>query len=310
MAAVLGICLVAQIVVWGAVHFSELRKTELKAPVVDRPATVVVSSGMAMAEPAVEPARSLVVPQPVTEDPSDSTRAVAEQPVATRVPPPIEQVNPNIVPARGDWWMRSFATIVQTVGIMAALMLMILLFQGVTISGGGGVPGVEMAVTAMSWGLVIGLLCLPLRGILPGVAYGGVFESYAALVEASEAYRAGLTNAPSGLEIYGLRLALPILLLAGLVAVVIRFYIGIERGILVTNISQLDEKLEREIRAMKLGALAMPRAVGALNQAIGETVLGPAAVPMVVEPEPVEEAPPPRRSMKDPPSGRPLKRPI
>lgn len=310
MAAVLGICLVAQIVVWGAVHFSELRRTELKAPVVDRPATVVVGSGMAMAEPVVEPGRSLMAGHSPAIEPADTAGAGAEPAVVSRVPPPIERVNPNIVPARGDWWMRSFATIVQTVGIMAALMLMVLLFQGVTVSGGGGVPGVEMAVTSMSWGLVIGLLCLPLRGILPGVAYGGVFESYAVLVEASEAYRAAATNAPSGLEIYALRLALPILLLIGLVAVVIRFYIGIERGIMVTSISQLDEKLEREIRAMKLGALAMPRAVGALNQAIGETVLGPAAVPMVVEPDPVEEPPPPRRSMKDPPSGRPLKRPI
>jgi hypothetical protein len=63
-------------------------------------------------------------------------------------------------------------------------------------------------------------------------------------------------------------------MLGALAVVVVRFRIGIEQGVIVTHASQLDEKLEREIRERKLGELSQPRAVGALNQAIGLTTGG------------------------------------
>ena len=77
----------------------------------------------------------------------------------------------------------------------------------------------------------------------------------------------GFVSAGALAKLVGLSLAVAI---AGLAAAVIRFRVGVEHGVIVTNVSQLDEKLESEIRGMKMGQLSSPRSVGALNTAIGD----------------------------------------
>ena len=50
------------------------------------------------------------------------------------------------------------------------------------------------------------------------------------------------------------------------------FRAGVERGVIITSASQLDQAVEREASALARegGVAAGPRAVGALNRAIGE----------------------------------------
>ncbi|MEO1129783.1 MAG: hypothetical protein AAFX05_08780, partial [Planctomycetota bacterium] len=189
------------------------------------------------------------------------------------------------VPGRGGILLERSAHVVQTLGIISVVGLTILMLQAVVIAGGGNVPGVEMAVTASSWTLVIAALALPWSALLSTFVFPGVFQSYDTLVASSEAFRLAGERA-NPLAYYSMHVLLPLLLLGGAAAAVIRFRMGVERGVIATHASQLDEKLEREIRARKLGELATPRAVGALNQAIG------LPAPQRPEPElPVEPAP-------------------
>ena len=240
-AGVLAVALTAQILVWSFVHFTDVRTKEL-APASGASAPVVVASS-----------------------PESGTLAADRG------------VDPNTVQSAGDIKLRRIAALVQTVGVLSCLILMVLMMQGVSIAGGSNVPGLEMAVTASTWVLIISALSLPLGKLLPEVAYPGVFLSYESLVAESAAVR---TTGSGGFAFFGLHLFLPLLMIAGLAASVLRFRAGVEHGVIVTNVSQLDEKVENEIRSMKLGQLSSPRSVGALNQAIGDDASHPSPSPM------------------------------
>ena len=272
-ALALGVALAAQVVVWAMVHFTDVRTAEVDAQAA--PDMRVVTS-------------------------AEAAKKIAEAPVGEGDGPAAV----NTVPSRNDVILRSTAPIVQTFGVIAALLLSILMWQAMAVCGGANMPGVERAVTAGTLTHLIVLLALPLGAVLPDTTYHGVFASYAKMVEASEALRAGGEHGPSGLVFYGMHFFLPGTLLIGLIVVVLRFRAGIEAGVIVTSVSQLDERIEREIRAAKLGQLAAPRAVGALNAAIGEQPEPePPPAPAAIRPrsvEPVAVAPPAFRSAEAP----------
>lgn len=280
-ALALGVALLGQVLVWSFVHFTEMRIVELR-PVEEQSAPQVVPS-------RVQAGRSL------------AHSGVAPD-VANRVP-----VAVNTVPGAGDVLLRRTSGVVQTMGVLSAALLVLLMLQGVSIAGGANVPGVEFAVTGATWTLIVAMLAMPLRAVLPSVVYPGVFVGYEELVFASERYRLGAAGAPGALGFYGLHALLPVLMLGGLAAAVLRFRAGIERGVIVTNVSQLDEKLEREIRSMKLGQLSTPRAMGALHQAIGADHVPEGGYEE--EDEPLERPGTGERGMRPSP-GSPVRRPI
>ena len=253
-AAALALCLLTQVVVWSVVHFTEVRVTTLAPQTVDGPLQVVRASPApaAKAESGAEAADS----------PSEPAARATEHVEATGV-------EVNQVTAASDLILRRASAITQSLGVIIAILFGALMFQGVTVAGGASTPGVERAVTASTWSLLIVLLVLPLASILPSLPFKGVFVSYDDMVRASDAYRTGAPGAPGWLGFFGFNLIVPVTLVLALILVVWRFRSGIEAGVIVTNMSQLDEKLDREIRSMKLGQLAQPRALGALHAAIG-----------------------------------------
>ncbi|MDX2114943.1 MAG: hypothetical protein SFZ24_04880 [Planctomycetota bacterium] len=246
-AAVLALALAAQTAVWMAVHFTDAR-VERVAP-----------------DPAAPEAPPRVVRSTSPRTADEQARRTAE---ALREDQPA-RAEVNIAPGATDALIRRITTLVQAAGVISALLLSVLLLQGVVIAAGAQVPGVERAVTATSLTLLIVLLALPLGRLLPELSYGGVFTAYDTLVAESAAVRAARSDAPPVLTLYATRLFMPLALLAGLIFSTLRFRAGIEAGFIVTAVSELDERVEREIRAAKLGQLAVPRAVGALNMAIG-----------------------------------------
>jgi hypothetical protein len=248
-AVALGLALVGQVVVWATVHYTDARLTDV-APASDgREGPLVVK---APAKPAASSSRS---PEALGAIPS-----LAEA---------------NHVPGERDAVLRRIAGFVQAVGVIASVLLAALMMQGVFLAGATAVPGVERAVSAASVAMVIALVCLPLSGLLPGVAFRGVFGPYAELVEASGRVRSGGPDAPPSIVFFGAFLVMPAAVLAALLQCVFRFRSGIEQGYIVTSVSEIEEKLEREIRSMKTGQLAVPRAVGALNMALGAPVAEP-----------------------------------
>ncbi|HBS28064.1 MAG TPA: hypothetical protein DEB06_01125 [Phycisphaerales bacterium] len=246
-AAVLSLCLIAQVGVWAVVHFTDARLTHV-APAPDGAAPLrVVRSA----------------PSPLDETPDAGAKA-------TQALTPVDAAEVNQVPGQTHVRLRRLSGLVQSIGVIASLVFAALAFQGVMIAGGAALPGVEKVVTAGSWAMVIALVCAPISSVLPTVPFSGVFVGYEGMVQASASVRTGVEGAPGPMGYYAWNLLTPVVLLAGIALVLWRFRAGVEAGVIVTSISQLDEKLESEIRNMRLGQLSSPRAMGALNAALGD----------------------------------------
>lgn len=230
-------CLLLQVLVWAFVHYTDVQWAETEVRNAHQQEVVVG------AEDAARPA--------------PDTKAGA--------------VDINRVESRNGRILRATSAIVQTCGIISVTSLAILMLLAVVIAGGQGIPGVEIIVTAATWSLIIAGFSLPLGSLFPDALYPGVFLSVDQLTIVAEQVHAEAPGAPSGAVYYFTRLILPAALMVGLLLIVIRFRSGVEAGIIVTNVSQLDEKLEKEIRSRRLGELSTPRAVGALHSAIGES---------------------------------------
>lgn len=241
-AAMVALALAGQITVWALVHFTDVRMTRVEPEIAPESLRVVQSNPLPPAKPTA----------------ADLTASFLRSEI-------------NTVPGEADVLLRRLSAVTRSLGVLASILLGILVFQSVLLAGGSAVPGVERIVTAATLIFGVVLLCVPMSALVPDFPFRGVFVSYASLVEEASAYRAGLPEAPRPLAYFATHLLMPGAVLLTLLAAVARFRAGVGAGIIVTSVSELDEKLEREIRAMKMGEVAMPRAVGALNMAIGDS---------------------------------------
>lgn len=176
--------------------------------------------------------------------------------------------DPNLgISSRGVQLART-AGVTTTVGLLAVLLMASLVVVGTVVAGGGAIPGVEKAVAATVWSLVLVLLSLPWRDILPSTMLPGVFTGYEALV--------------LGVQQYGTGGELVRFVMLPIVAIVITAYVclafrsGVQRGIIYTSVSEIDEALEREMASIRKRGVSqtMPRAVGALHRAVGDGGVG------------------------------------
>ena len=265
-ALTLSLALVAQVGVWCFVHFTEVRVENVADPEDKRQNFEVVTSPEVGTLSGVSAAQGK---ENIEREPA-RTLDQKTKPEKT-VQKSAEPIDPNVVSSANDARLRSTAGVVQAVGILAALMLVVLMLQGVVVAGGGGVPGVEMAVSGATWSLIIGLLATPLNNIVPSAPFTGVFMSYDVMVSSSEAFRAKSFGAPGPFGFYMMHVVLPLLMLGGVAAAGLRFRAGIEQGVIATSVSEAEERIEREIRSRKrLGEAANTKAAGALTQTMGQ----------------------------------------
>jgi hypothetical protein len=248
-AMVVCLCAVVQMLVFGFVHFTEVRWEKPRHTVSALTYSVVKSGDGAVPVAAAAPAtRQLSQWEPTLNTASD---------------------------------------LAVSVGVIATLVLAVMCALGVFIAGASAVPGVQHAVSAASWALLLALGGVPWRDIMPSIPFPGVFGDYLAMVATSDAVTAG---AGSQVKLYAVYLLAPLASLAGSIMVLARFRAGVAQGIIIQSVSELDERLEREmagIRARGVAASA-PRAVAALNTAIGDV---PTAGPILPQAQ-VEETPP------------------
>ncbi len=291
VALVLGLCLFGQVAVWAIVHYTDVRIAEVKPQPVgpsfnivnDEPSQAqlsVVSNDEAVADAgtkdvAIDSDNLEDIASFLDELDEDEAPLAAPATVATQSEP----VDANQVQSAGDIMLFRFSNLVRSVGVLSAVLLMVVMFQATVIAGGASIPGVEKCVSASTMSILIGLLCLPLGTLVPSLPFGGIFLTYEELVRSSIAFRDGWPGAPGALGFFGWHLIIPFIAIGGLLMVILRFRSGVEAGVIVTNVSQLDEKLESEIRNMKLGQLAAPRSMGALNSAIGDSDAAPGGAP-------------------------------
>ncbi len=262
-AGVLMVTLLIQLLCWTVIHFGATETQTL--------------------EPAAGAGQTAVVQAPTRADKDAAAESAVTQ---TAEPDPALAVADNApsineVPTGVGLVMHRLADTSQIIGIVASVALLVLMMQGVAVAGGGGVPGVEMVVTASTWALVLFALALPWSGVLPEVTFSGVLRSGQAMSDGARQYAAKDLSAAG---YFGVRVLLPFLMMGGAFACALRFRAGVKRGIIVTHASMLDEQLEAELRKRKVGEGMTPRSVGALNSAIGEAPATPPPPPPMAAP--------------------------
>jgi hypothetical protein len=302
-ALAVGVAAAAQLLIFGCVHFTQVRFEE--------------------------PRREAPAPLSVVSAPRQVSAAKE-----TETGPPVQPVGPAMQPSAGasnvalpralsgaDATLHTACDAAVIVGVFGMLSLAALSLLGVVVAGGASVPGVERAVSAASYALLMGLACVPWRDVFPSMPFPGVFGGYETMTEMSGAVDAGAHAGP----LFTMYLAMPAAAMVGSLLVLARFRAGVADGVIATSVSELDERLEREMASIRARGVTAnsPRAVAALHQAIGEkpgdaVAEAEAAVP---EPAPVRRAPAgvPRsarsglgreRRMGEADPGDPLKRPI
>lgn len=205
--------------------------------------------------------------------PTAVTYSVVKSGENTAVRAPSALASSNATPGRqlSDWepTLNTASDLAVSIGVIATLMLAVQCALGVFIAGASAVPGVQYAVSAASWALLLALGGVPWRDFMPSIPFPGVFGDYVAMVATSEAVDAGVGSA---VKLYAVYMLAPFASLCGSIMVLSRFRKGVAQGVIIQSVSEVDERLDREmagIRARGVAASA-PRAVAALNSAIGD----------------------------------------
>ena len=146
------VCALAQTLVFGFVHFTQVRFDKNDRPAAVQPLSVVA------APPAQRP------PLPVGS-------LGPAQPAPVNEPIPTPQVLSGWDPT-----LHVMSDMAVSVGVIATGMLAALALLGVAIAGGGAVPGVDRAVSAASWALALALTCVPWRDVFVSLPFPGVFS--------------------------------------------------------------------------------------------------------------------------------------
>jgi hypothetical protein len=252
------LALAAQLLVFGFVHYTDIRWTTVKADPMERPLMVVdgqPTSGLLDAGDA----------GPVRVPAQEARARGVREATAGKESTSAAIADVNRVLTGADRIMRAGTNLAMTFGVVAAITLAMTAWLGVAVAGGGAVPGVERAVTAATWSFVLLGLCLPLKDIMPTMPVPGVFSGYERLTAGSEAARAG-----KGSE--GILLLLHVVLPAASIAcaALVRYWFneGVERGVIYTSMSEVDEAMEKEMAQISASGpnARMTRAMGALTR--------------------------------------------
>lgn len=235
------LCALAHVLLFCFVHFTDIRWTNLRREDAAVRTVVVYANGQ------------------------------GSPPVAMPAPkaPPADAVDLNRVKTSADSVMRIISNLTLSLGLCAALTLAVLIALGVAISAGGAVPGVDRVVTACFWSIVLAAATLPWAAFASDALFPGTLATWATLTRDADAGRMG------EVELFARYLVSPSLAAGLAAAVTAWFRSGVNKGIIITAVSELDERLSAEMQVLAARSnnplgVASVRAVGALNRAIGD----------------------------------------
>ncbi|MGQ0626802.1 MAG: hypothetical protein ACT4PL_01730 [Phycisphaerales bacterium] len=202
---------------------------------------------------------------------------VGDQPaptvVAARGAKPEAAVDANRVLSVTDRNLSVVSGFATNVGTGAAAVLVVLTVMGVMVAGGGAIPGVEKMVRAAVWAMATAAISVPWMGVLwgaEGALLPGVFCGYATVTSAAE----GVGPFVGGVKGVSLFVIMPTAAATISALVAIWFHGGVERGVIVTAVSELDRAVEREVAAIRAhGVTSLSgagRVLGALNHVLGD----------------------------------------
>ena len=289
---IIGLSLVAQLVVWSLLSYTELRwetveAVDLNAPlivntdaakkaesrtipqapvIVNAPATTATPPSAVPGIPAVTATNS-PAPAPV------SASAAVAGPMAPTAPaaPAVAQTStptpqaPQRVLSRHDGLFRAITMFAGGVGTLATVALLPLLAVGVMLCAGSATPGVDKTVSAFCWSVLLALLILPVGGSLGLALSGGAYSNYSEISLAADAARNQSTDHVA-MVYYGRYLVLPIMCVIGVTLVGLRFGSGVELGLVPWDDVDYDPTVEGEASGVKPSSLMGGRAGGALGR--------------------------------------------
>jgi len=271
LAILAAVCCTGQMLIYGFVRFTDVRYTE-----VNRPA------------PTGDKARQVVVPKEA-EAPTDSptadptaTAITAVGGVRARAIEHGREIGPVRVLSNGDSVMSRLSLFCTSAGTLVCIMLAALTLLGTVIAGGANIPGVERTVTASTWALLLGLVCLPWGSMFPDLRIPGVFASYASLCAVAD----GAFGAASTTAALAQWILMPIACLIVSMVVLGMFRAGVERGVIATTPSHFDDAIQREMSDIaRRGVTVAARTVGTMNRAVGMAAIpAPVAAPLQIIP--------------------------
>lgn len=248
-AIVLAVSAGAQALVYAFVQFTDVRYVEVRQVRTEVPLRVVTSGEVGGSEQVGSGGFAGGVRATVPETSSKTVRILSGT----------------------NAWLDRTSSLACAAGLMSAVMLAVLTLLGVVVAGGACVPGVERVVTAGVWSLVLALLCLPWASIAPGVGVPGILVGYEAMTEAvDKGFTAGRTMGTlAGIAQW---VVAPMVTMFAALGICLWFRAGVERGVIATSPSEFDRAVEREVEMIAKRGVASgaPKALGALNRAIGD----------------------------------------
>lgn len=240
-ALIVALCAGAKLVLFGFIHYTEVRYA------------------------AEDPGRTKASMMVISTVPPREVSSI--QPVA--VDPPVNPFEGREL-SSADANMQRASTVAVGAGILAAFLLVFLSTLGTLVAAGGAVPGVDRAVSACIWSLILLLFCLPWSDFTATVPVTGAFTSYEVVVQQSLQVMSGER---SGALLHFEYLFAPVLVIACAIGVGFSFRAGVERGIIVTSISEFDRAIDKEISSLQENGISsrQPKVLGALYRTMGET---------------------------------------
>ncbi len=269
LSVLVAVCCLTQMLTYGFVSYTGVRFTD---------ATKVTPLG--------ERSLQVLAPTETEDQAADQKAAASSTTIATggvrsKAIEKGREVAPPRVRSAMDTAMSRINLFATAAGPLACVMLAVLVLLGTVIAGGANIPGVEKTVTASTWAMVLGLLCVPWASAFPHVRVPGVFAAYRDLCAVAD----GLPGAASTTTAFFQWIVMPIVAASLSMFVMGLYRVGVERGVIATAPSHFDTAIQREMSDIARRGVAPVggRAVGVLNRAIGganPTAVSPAAAPM------------------------------
>lgn len=168
-------------------------------------------------------------------------------------------VNPNLVRSVLDRNLNLLSGLTCGAGLIAAMVLPALTFLTVIVTGGAGLPGVDRAVRAATWAVVITGLALPWGIIAGGGLMPGIFAGYDRVVAGAAA--------PDALSALAVFVALPLAAVVLCACVLGWMHRAVDIG--VATLAEQEVAIEREMAEIRSkgpqARIGSGRALGALS---------------------------------------------
>lgn len=266
---VVGVASLIQLLVFGFVHFTDIRWQQL------RDDHVVVQTSASTSENPVQ---------------FQTQWELAQRKLAGEYAPPPD-VN-KVRSGAGVAIERASQTAV-FMGVVGVVGLVSLTLLGCVIAGGGGVPGVDKVLGAAVGAMLLGVASIPWNEAFASVPIAGVFTGYHEMTVASDSARGA-----SSISLIAMHVVVPLCVLVGAAFIVLRFNAGVEEGFILEDASDADAALDREVARIERQGVGSNRGSGFhVSRSIG-------AAAGVGERGPVKNVS--RDATPDAPSRRPL----